>query len=149
MRFGKRGVSPLIATVLLLAFAVALATVIIQLDPFRGCTINAHIQGDAANKRICYDEKSGEIVAFIVNEDEKRNIVGFKVTISGENDVKNEDIMEPLLTRETKKIATRYDVPTYGKIIELSITPMVNVSNNVKLCSMRDKITSIPPCQSG
>jgi flagellin-like protein len=146
MHLGKKGVSPLIATVLLLAFAVALATVIIQLDPFTGCTINAHIQGDASSKRICFDEKTNEIVAFIVNEDENRNIVGFKVSISGEKDVKNEDIMEPILTRETKKISPSYDLATFGRIIDFQITPMINVSNNIKLCNMKEKITSIPPC---
>lgn len=138
----------MIATVLLLAFAVALATVIIQLDPFRGCSVNAHLQYENGVKRICYDDKNSQIVAFIVNDDEKRNIIGFKVTISGENDVRNEDIMEPVLIRETKKITPKYSYATYGKIVSLSITPVINVSDNPKLCPMKERITEIPPCSS-
>jgi len=88
--FSKKGVSPLIATVLLLAFAVALATVIIQLEPFGKCTMDdVKFDRDGSGQPIvCYDKSANEINAFIFNNDEAA-ISGFRVTITGTRDTVN------------------------------------------------------------
>jgi len=144
----KKGVSPLIATVLLLAFAVALATVIIQLDFLGKCKLSDVHISELKNgaPRICYNENAKTIELFMMNED-KKDIVGFKIRASGMRDTLNiESIPIALGQNEEKKLSFNYDIETYGKIVELKILPQVNSSNRIEECEIKDEVTSIPVC---
>jgi len=146
MRF-KKGVSPLIATVLLLAFAVALSTVIIQIYPAGTCKlsgVNPSIVG--STQRICFNNVSKEVEVFIENKD-KLDVVGFKIKASGSRDTLNiEHIALRLNQNEEKKLKFGYDELTFGKIVGLEIFPQVNKSNSIEDCEMKDNIIQIPLC---
>jgi flagellin-like protein len=143
----KRGVSPLIATVLLLAFAVALATVVIQLDPFTGKCSNVDIKISEidGSKRVCYDEQDKQLSVYLVNSE--YFIESIKVSISGTEDVLNIDDLGVSIGKNTvQKINIPYDISVYGKIVDIIITPRVNVTYAVVECPIKDKIESIGPC---
>jgi flagellin-like protein len=139
----KKGVSPLIATVLLLAFAVALATVIIQLRPFDNC----NVQLDKLNgkQRVCYNEQTKEIELFIDNKD-SNSIAKFKTTASGERNAVNSEYDLSIGPREQGKLMISYDPAKYGRLVKLSVYPIMNVSGKLQECDLNEEIASIPIC---
>jgi len=139
----KKGVSPLIATVLLLAFAVALATVIIQIDWFEDC--NVEIDSVNGQQRICYNENTKMIEVFINNND-KKNIAKFKITASG-SEVLNSEHALNIGSNEQGKLLVEYDKESYGELVKLNIYPIMNVSNDMKKCELSEEITVIPLCK--
>jgi len=143
----KKGVSPLIATVLLLAFAVALATVVINIYPSGKCNLaDVGIATINGKQRICYDESSKDIKVFMENKG-KNDILGFKIRVSGETDTLNiEHISLKLQQNEEKKMTFEYDVDTYGQILDLEIFPMVNVSGRPIECELKKPVSSVPIC---
>jgi flagellin-like protein len=146
--FGKRGVSPLIAIVLLLAFAVALATIIGQLNLFGKCKLTGvevlKVQGQ---QRICYNQKTQEIEIFIENKD-KRDIVGFRVTVTGKSKPLNiEHLDVPIGRNEQEKLVFKYDRNIYGDILGLSLYPKINKSKSIEECEISDEILGIPYCE--
>jgi flagellin-like protein len=142
----KKGVSPLIATVLLLAFAVALATVIMQINFFGGCSSKVQISSINNVKRICYDEGAGEIIMFIRNDDTARSIFSFKMTISGQDGSENPEISQSIGPQKEEKIVVPYDSKVSGSILKVTISPQVNISNRPEACDMPDEIGPIPAC---
>ena len=140
---GKKGVSPLIATVLLLAFAVALATVFIQIDWFESC--NVEIDKINGQQRVCYNNQTKNIELFINNKD-SNNVVRFKITASGNNGVKNSEHALNIGSKEQDKLFIEYDPESYGELVKINIFPMMNVSNKIKECELKEEITMIPLC---
>jgi flagellin-like protein len=145
--FSKKGVSPLIATVLLLAFAVALATVIIQLEPFGKCNLkNTGLSKINDQQRICYNNNTEQIELFITNGD-KKNILGFKISVSGEKNTLNiEDAEIQINQHEEKKLNIEFPFDNYGNPLRLEIHPWINKTNSRILCNLNEDITSIPIC---
>jgi flagellin-like protein len=145
---GKRGVSPLIAIVLLLAFAVALATIIGQLNLFGKCELaGLQVLKYQDTQRICYNQKTQEIEIFLENKD-KRDIVGFRVTVTGKNKPLNiEHLDVPIHRNEQEKLVFKYDRNIYGDILGLSIYPKINKSSSIEECEISDEIQEIPYCE--
>ncbi len=143
----KKGVSPLIATVLLLAFAVALATVIIQIYPASTCKLSqVYISVLGGSERICYDGEKGEISAFITNEG-KDPLVGFKIRASGELDTLNiGKIPLKIDPKGEKKLVFDYNTEKYGKLLSLEIFPLANMTGTIEECEMKTDISSVPAC---
>lgn len=135
----------LYTSIALVVLAAAFIIYLVDWDFFRGCSIDAHLYIIDGTKSICYDPDRGKIFADIENKDNRWNLLGFKVSVSGENDVKNQEIMESIARGESKRIIIDY-ASNYGKIRSISITPIINVSGNPKLCPMKDRITAIPNC---
>jgi flagellin-like protein len=145
--FQKKGVSPLIATVLLLAFAVALATVIINLDPFGMCNLkNTEISKINDNQRVCYNNKTQEIELFITNGD-KKNIIGFQIKASGEKNTLNIEDAEIMINQnEEKKLSIEFPFENYGKPVGLELHPWINSSNRRIKCNLNEEVFAIPDC---
>ncbi len=129
---GKKGVSPLIATILLLAFAVALATVIFQLD-FDSCS-NSTVRYSIRNgqPRVCYEKASKSVLAFVSSEE--TYVSGFKAIIEGENDVMYKSINLTMRPNMIKKITIPYDKGYYGNIVSFRLIPKVKLGNEKREC---------------
>ena len=110
----KRAISPLVATVLLIAFAVALGAIVmnwgkgyietqaettetqggIQTDCARYIDLNiVKISGE---RQICYNESTGSendtgILKYVLRNDGTLDIPGFKIQVIGENGAENID----------------------------------------------------------
>jgi flagellin-like protein len=142
---GKRAISPLIATVLLLAFVVALLTVIIQINPFRKDCSDAKIKITELNgiKMICYNDLGKKITFDIVNFEYP--IISIKVSVSGTNKILNIDNLGVNVPRNIiQKISIPYDSKIYGEITSILITPRVNITKIVFECPIKDVITVLP-----
>ncbi|MBN2457517.1 hypothetical protein JXB31_00110 [Candidatus Woesearchaeota archaeon] len=144
----RKGVSPLIATVLLLAFSVALATVVMQLDPFSDdCSkVNIRIAEYEGQKHICYDE--GDRIIKVYVENSEYVIDSVKVSVSGTEGVLVIDDMGIKIARnQLQMLSIPYDISEYGKILDVMITPRVNVSYAVIECPLDEDILSITSCK--
>jgi flagellin-like protein len=139
----KRGVSPLIATILLLAFAVALATVIIQfLEPLNSCagdevTINT--------QKACFDSRTKNIKIFIENKD--LPIIGLSVAVEGSKNVPpSVEITQDIKKSEPGVVIVPYDQTANGNIDQIMITAKLNKTNTIIDCPLKQKIIQVPVC---
>ena len=137
----KRAVSPLIATVLLIAFAVALGAVVMNWGKAQLSTEEAGDESGACNSvdllienvngvpKICYSKEKENTVQFLAMNKGKGEISKLKVTVISQNgDPANEVINEPLMPSDTKKF--EYDYPAdFGKLQKVRITPIVVASS--------------------
>ena len=128
MRFKKRGVSPLIATVLLLAFAVALAVVIIQF-PLTNPKLDVVLAGE---RPICYDNNSESIELFLKNQEKRKNVIGLLFVVCGSEDCLNKHVPIGLEVNEQKKIEFGYNIRVYGNISTIKIYSKINESGSIK-----------------
>jgi len=136
---GKRGVSPLIATVLLIAFAVSLGAVLINLginlfgDPCSNRSVEVLVV--EGTTRICHVESSKTISMTVFNSG-KTGIDGFKLSVIG-NTAYNEDIPESLGPQEKKVIS--YPVPDLKQIDVVTLVPYYVQSGQTHYCSTKHR----------
>ena len=148
---GKRGVSPLIATVLLIAFAVALGAVVMNWGKsFTTETINYAETSSSTNvgcnldmsltaveiagvPQICYNESEHKI-SFIVRNNGNRNVdqIGLQI-ITNESIYENNSVLTSALTRG--KVArgswiwnTTNETTINETFEQVIITPMIKVN---------------------
>ncbi|MBI2523409.1 hypothetical protein HYW19_03395 [Candidatus Woesearchaeota archaeon] len=145
--FNKRSVSPLIATVLLISFAVALGSVVLNwgrnLDisrPGDACSGVAIKMRNIADAEVCYaGSGSGTYINFVIDNTGGIDIDGLGIWITGEKGTK---LLDPnnmsikkgqLLDVKDKSIV--YDSSTYGAIKSIQFFPKVMGVDTLEICS--------------
>lgn len=147
----KKGVSPLIATVLLIAFAVALGTVVMNWGKAFMATPSqkecglVHIswyQRDG-NDQLCYSSSS---IVFTIENGADAEIEGIKLVSDGTRDIfkKEETLDKPMAKADIAKVSVEYDKSAYGAIEQLRLIPKVKVKNEVVICSSQALIKNNP-----
>ena len=147
----KRGLSPLIATILLIAFAVALGAVVMNLGrtfenkgiPIpgdSGCVVNGglEIAKIGGEQKICFvDAGKDSSVDFTIHNSASADVEDLQITIYGSNDVFNKDsILREVMKRgEGRRIKLRYDKAVYGSVQQIVITPIVRYGSSVSACT--------------
>jgi flagellin-like protein len=143
----KKGVSPLIATILLIAFAVALGSVIMQW----GLNLNLGKSSDPCGKvdirvrnieknDLCFGGGGNEgYINFIVDNEGGVDVNGLAIWIIGEKDTELYDldgIYIPIgsLFDKTRDKEVTYDISKISSINEVQFIPKISVDNNVKIC---------------
>lgn len=141
---GKRAISPLIATVLLLAFAVAIGTMVVnyisanlKVDPCADVGIG--IEGD-----VCATHDG---VTFVVTNTGSKALVNLKVRLVNEN---TKDVTEPQLANNLDPAsAAKINFP-YATIspesVSLTLTPVVNGKDGPLYCSEKSVRTTLQTC---
>jgi len=144
--FNKRGVSPLIATVLLISFTVALGSVVLNwgrnLDiskPGESCSgvvIKIRSMGDA---EVCYSGSGQEAyINFIVDNIGNVDIEGLGIWIVGEKGTKLLDLDNSPIKKgellDIKDKTVTYDFNTYGNIKHLQFIPKVKTVDGIDIC---------------
>lgn len=144
IRLGKKGISPLIATVLLIAFAVALGAVVMnwgrsyvedtaestqrasqtKVDCSMG--VNLEIKEIGGNPTLCQNEDDDEIEVIFVNRGTK-SLVGFKTTILGEEKIVEYDNNVTIKKSSVKKFTFDYSFSDNGAIDQVVFTPKIDV----------------------
>ena len=138
--FSKRGVSPLIATVLLIAFAVSLGSVLINLgmnifgDPCPSRVIMAFTVND--QPLLCQIVTTKTLSITMVNPS-KKAVDGFKLSVIGGNMSYNEDIPELLKPLE-KKVVT-YPLGEMEHVDLVSIIPYYVSGGRPQYCAQNQK----------
>ena len=149
---GRRGVSPLIATVLLIAFAVALGAVVMnwgktyveEQAEHAGSKSNTEIKCEIdidlkvkeirGSPKICYNNGSTNASVEVMLENRgSESIEGIRLLVIGTNEeVYSVDLNESSLDPgEVKKFEQSYDYSTIGEIDLVEFVPKISVEGEV------------------
>lgn len=158
--FNKRGVSPLIATVLLISFAVALGSVVLNWgrnldiskpgDTCSGVSINIRNIEDLG---ACYVGSGQDAyIRFIIDNNGDIAVAGLGIWVVGQKGTKLLDLddfslkLGELLSIEDNKVT--YDFNTYGDIKHVQFIPKVKVGDSIDICPRNSvKVDKVGPCQ--
>ncbi|MEM4268315.1 MAG: hypothetical protein QXK37_05820 [Candidatus Woesearchaeota archaeon] len=95
--------------------------------------------------KVCFNKESKRIKIFINNRDIV--VTGFRVDVVGKKGVSpSTDIEKLVKVEQPVDISVPYDESTYGDIESISIVAMLNKSNNIKECPIKQKVTMVKPC---
>lgn len=143
----KKGVSPLIATILLIAFAVALGSVVMNwginlnlgksLDRCRSVEIKIRNIGNA---EACFGGFGPNgYVNFIIDNIGAADVSGLAVWITGEKDTMFFELDSALIKKgslyEKKDKEVSYDFNAYGNIKQVQFIPKIKPEQITEICS--------------
>ncbi|MBI2141108.1 hypothetical protein HYU16_01655 [Candidatus Woesearchaeota archaeon] len=161
----KRGVSPLIATVLLIAFAVALGAVVMNwgrgfvqqqtteaektTQTKLGCSLKVNLKVAEIDgvPQVCYggSGSAGYIELRLNNNDESNDIKGLSVSVGGETGIYNNDTINTTIpVGLAGYLNMSYSYTAYGKVKNIRIVPKILIGGVVTPCggSPLEKSTS-------
>ncbi|MFP4656429.1 MAG: archaellin/type IV pilin N-terminal domain-containing protein [Candidatus Woesearchaeota archaeon] len=144
----KKGISPLIATVLLIAFAVALGAVVmnwgrayvedtaretgVTSDTRIACSQNVNVQlvHVGGSPRICYNDDDKQVEITIQNRGSV-NLEGFVFNILGtEGSGENHDYNTSLSRSGIERFELPYDSSEHGQVEFVQVVPKIMVSGS-------------------
>jgi flagellin-like protein len=156
----KRGVSPLIATVLLISFAVALGAVVMNwgrslpiAKPGDKCGGVSIIIRNINDAEVCYSGAGqNAYINFIIDNDGSIDIEGLGIWIVGEKGTKLLDFDDFSIKKgnllDIKDNSVSYDFGNYGKIKHVQFIPKIKVDNSIDICPRNSvKAELIRACQ--
>jgi len=135
----KRGIAPLVATLLLLSFAVALGIVIMsfgraQVELEAKCPINIGLKL-SKDSPLCYDTSNKEL-KFNVENGVNINVEGLVVNVIGSQQAQSFELNNAKIDKAgTYAGKTEYDSSTSGEIRQVKITPKINLHDNEQVCT--------------
>ena len=157
----KKGISPLIATVLLIGFAIALAVLIYfwwgnilkeqaQKQLVEAPIICAEQVELSAKDTTCYNEvsPSGDYFVLLYLENKgSANIDDLRVRIVGATSSITVTVGEGLKKTQTKQTSVAYNKGTTGQVKEVIIEPIIVRGGTSTTCrEQRITLTNIPAC---
>jgi hypothetical protein len=136
----KRGIAPLVATLLLLSFAVALGVVIMsfgraQVELEAKCPINVGLKLSKEGTPLCYDANSKEL-KFNVENGVNINVEGLVVNVIGSQQAQSFELNDAMISKAglySGKI--NYDSDSGGVLRQIKITPKINLHDNEQVCT--------------
>lgn len=156
MRKNKKGVSPLIATVLLIGFAIAIAILVWF---WYGNIIKEQAEKTGAStsgKLACASEVKFSIKGSCLNSDDivliqvenkGTPIDDFRIALEGSLGTKSYNVGSTTSTTETKELSAPYDNSLIGNLDKVVLTPIITRDNTATLCSdQKQEIKSLKPC---
>ena len=141
----KKAVSPLIATILLIAFAVALGSVVLNW----GLNLNLGKTDRCSNVEIkirsidvaevCYGGLgSNGYINFIIDNTGGTDVSGLAIWVIGEKGTKLLDLDNIIIKKSTlydkKDKSVSYDFSTYGKINQVQFIPKIKSEQLTEIC---------------
>ena len=142
----KKGVSPLIATILLISFAVALGSVVMNW----GLNLNLGKAEDKCNNveikirnidvsEACYGGfGSSGYINFILDNTGTTDISGLAIWIIGEKGTRLFDLDKILIKKNSlydkKDKEVTYDFGTYGNIRQVQFIPKIKSEQTIDIC---------------
>ena len=141
----KRGVSPLIATILLIAFAVALGAVVMQLGAGLGAESCSSDLQLSIKGFPCFDGKN---VRLGLKNSGNFAIEGTSVWIYGSKEgIKTKNIEEIIAQGSSINIDVDYDFNLYGTIANIDVIPKFKKDEESVSCNAaKIQITEISDC---
>ncbi|MDP3990244.1 MAG: hypothetical protein Q8Q01_03495 [archaeon] len=137
----KKGITPIMATVLLLSFAVAIGVVVMnfgraQVEESAECPVDiglklAEISGQ---KQLCYNAGSKQ-VKFTIENGVNTEVKGIIVNIIGAQEAKSFDIPSASMIKLGNYLGNvNYDSGISGDIKQVKITPKVVLYDQEQIC---------------
>ena len=142
----KKGVSPLIATVLLIAFAVALGSVVmnwgLNLNLGKSKDVCRNIELKIRNidgSEVCYGGfGQNGYINFIIDNTGGTDINGLIIWIIGDKGTRTFDLDNALIKKgslyDKKGNGVTYDFSTFGNIKQVQFIPKVKSEQAIELC---------------
>jgi len=146
MRLGRRGISPLIATVLLIAFAVSIGTMIMNWGK------DAIAVGDCSETKLeiqmindkplfCYDTLNNQVNVMIKNTGSTNvNMLKMRV-VTPDFSTEDKDIGDSAI--ESGSIKTKNIEYVHSGVFRVEIIPIITVGGKERVCS--EKFVSVDP----
>lgn len=156
--YGKKAVSPLIATVLLMAFAVALGAIVMTWGKeyveetaeevgtkslvARTCAldVNIEIMRIAGVTTLCKGTSGTENMIQFIASNKGSEINGLQVVLIDINNevFTNESVLSsPLSQAGARKVVVKYDPALLDDISQISITPKIKTNGQETFCTSR------------
>ena len=160
----RKAVSPLIATVLLIAFAVALGAVVMNWG--RGyveetqafakekssteirCSMDIRTEIIKVGERsqVCYND-ADSVINFTIQNSGTVRIDGMRVQAIGNKSIVSLELNETFNTAEPRRRYMNYSVESNGSIQQLRFTPMITVEEKGVWCAQNVlKVEGIDSC---
>jgi hypothetical protein len=137
----KKGISPLIATFLLISFAVSLGVVIMsfgraQVELEAQCPINIglKISSIGGEDQFCYDTNAKEI-KFTLENGVNVKVEGLVFNVIGAQQAESHEINTKIIKAGTYLGNMKYDSSTSGKIRQIKISPKINLYEAEEICT--------------
>lgn len=142
----KKGVSPLIATVLLIAFAVALGAVVMNwgrniefskpIDKCVGVEIKVR---EVNNYNVCYSILGDNaFINFVIDNTGKQDLSGLSLWVAGEKGTKLFEIDDVFIKKGTlfdkKDKELVYELNKYGAIKHVQFIPKMKIDETLDMC---------------
>ncbi|NOZ80615.1 MAG: hypothetical protein GXP63_02985 [DPANN group archaeon] len=155
----RRGVSPLIATVLLIAFAVALGAVVMnwgktqiqdQIISEEECRLVKFtwFQRDGQDHICLLDDK----LTMTIQNGAQREIDRLKLIVDGSTDIYvNENIIDRAIGKaEPRRISVPYDSAAYGPPVSIRLVPILVKGDRTLVCPIEYALDkgNIPTCKN-
>lgn len=152
----KRGLAPLIATILIIGFVVVLATMILFwgssfLTNLKESSEKMALESISCSTDVAIHVKSacsmGNEAVFFVENVGSRDFKGFLIIFYGSEGGDSISIEENLLPYEIKKLNPSFDADKIGEINKLRIYPLILLGGKTVLCSNKyDETESFEDC---
>jgi flagellin-like protein len=137
----KRGIAPLVATLLLISFAVALGVVIMsfgraQVELEAQCPINigmklSEISGE---EQLCYDSAKKELI-FTIENGVNIKVDGLVFNIIGSIQAESYELNDAKMGKAGNYLGQiSYNVETSGKIRQIKVSPKINLYEEEQIC---------------
>jgi flagellin-like protein len=152
--FDKRAIAPLIATLLLISFAVSLGVVImnfgraqVQLQAQCPISIGMKLVSIGGNDQACYDSVKKDI-SFTIENGVNIDVAGLLVNVIGSKEAKTMNVKDALISKAGTFLGhVPYDSTVSGEIRQIKITPKVVLYEEEQICTEKALvIEGIPAC---
>lgn len=153
----KKGVSPLLATFMLIIVAIGLGVVVMnfgraQIEVAAQCAVNIGLQVVQLNDKpqVCFDRAKSQLF-FIVENGRQIPVESIKLRIIGEKQVLNEPVAESSIERLGTLLKNYpYDLAAYGEIRQVRFTPEVTLYDEKIVCTEQAiAVEDIRDCENG
>jgi flagellin-like protein len=138
---GKRGIAPLVATLLLISFAVSLGVVImnfgraqVELEAECAIDINLKLSEIGGEKQICYDAAKKDISLTLENGVNIK-VEGLIANIIGSQKAESFELNDAKIGKAGTYLGhVTYDSAVSGEIRQVKITPKVILYDEEQIC---------------
>lgn len=141
----KKGFSPIVATILLIAFSVALVSTAINwkqsLGAFNGgaCSRISFVIETLNDLQLCYKHESDNVeFNFLVKNIGGADIDGMSLLIIGSNGQKFQDLDDITVKKNSlanvKNLKVQYNLDEYGPINKVYLIPKIEENGAVDIC---------------
>jgi len=150
----KRGMAPLLATLVLIVMAGALGVLVMnfgraQIEVAAQCAVDINLDFVTLNGKdqVCYDPVKGEIF-FIVENGASIPIESLHLRIIGEDDIFTQDIDDVIDRAGAALKYISYDIDKYGPVRQLKISLKISLYDNVITCTEQSlDVENIRECE--
>ena len=151
----KRGIAPLLATILLIVLAVGLGVVVMnfgraQIETSAKCPVNIGLKVVDLNQeqQLCFDKYQNQIY-FIVENGPNIPLTGLRMRVIGTEAIFVRDLDNSAMEKAGSLLKyVPFGYQTYGEIKQVKLTPKVRLYDEEIICSEQSVVVeNVRDCQ--